>query len=229
MKIRTCLLAGVILLLAVNPSWANLIANGSFESYVVAGTDADFGTFVRYYSPNPDITGWTVTGSIGGYPNNVDLVHSSLYPAFAGTQSLDMEGAVGASGVISQSFATTSGATYNLSFEYANNPYGSGARMDALVTGTSALLDTHVVHNTSTIPTMDYRLFSQNFIADSATTTLQFSALSNSGYGIALDAVSVNTVPLPAAAWLLLSGLGGLGFVMRRRRGECAVLGSAAA
>ena len=189
MKIRTCLLAGVILLLAVNPSWATpLIVNGGFESYGVAGTDADFGSYVRYYSPpaNTDITGWTITGSSGGNPNNVDLVHSSLYPAFAGTQSLDMEGAVGASGVISQSFATTSGVTYNLSFEYADNPYGPKppAMMNALVTGTGTLLNQDVSHAGSTGTSMDYLLFSQNFVANSANTTLQFSALTNSGYGV---------------------------------------------
>ena len=37
--------------------------------------------------------------------------------------------------------------------------------------------------------------------------------------GVALfDDVQVNAVPLPAAAWLLLSGLGGLGAMVRRKR-----------
>src|ERR1700733_9150115 len=190
MNVKTCLLAGTILLLPVSPSWANLIVNGSFESFVVAGTDTNFGTFVRYFSPpdNTDITGWTITGSSGANPNNVDPVHNPLYPAFSGMQSLDMEGAVGASGVISQSFATTSGKTYNLSFDYANNPDGgSGAMMNALVSGTSALLNQNVSHTGSTGASMNYVLFSQNFVADSAKTTLQFSALTNSGFGIALD------------------------------------------
>ena len=93
MKIRTCFLAAAMLLLAVNPSWANLITNGSFESFIIAGTDQNFGSFVRYFSPPPntDIADWTVTGSSGGHPNSVDLVHNTLYPAFAGIESLDME------------------------------------------------------------------------------------------------------------------------------------------
>jgi hypothetical protein len=38
---------------------------------------------------------------------------------------------------------------------------------------------------------MDYTLFSADFTADADSATLQFSALTNSGYGIVLDAVSV--------------------------------------
>jgi hypothetical protein len=223
MKIKTCLLAAAMLLLAVNPSWANLIVNGSFETFVIAGTDVDFGGFVRYFSPPPntDITDWTITGSSGGHPNSVDLVHSFGYPAFAGNQSLDMEGDVGASGVIFQSFATTPGVTYDLSFAYGNNPFGFGGTMNALVTGTSVLLNQNVSHNTSTGANMHYVLFSQNFVADSATTTLEFAALTNSGFGIALDAVDVSVasapMPEPASLTLLAIGLAGLGFSRRRK------------
>jgi len=184
--VRTCLLSIAILLLAVSPSRAN---------FIVTGTDQPFAGFTRYFSPPPntDITGWTISGSSGGNPNNVDLVNNAKYPAFVGTQSLDMEGNVGASGVIFQTFATVPGTVYNLSFAYGNNPYGSGATMNVLVTGAGKLLNQSVSHNTSTLSNMNYQLFSQNFTADSATTTLTFSAITNSGYGIALDAVSVNS------------------------------------
>ncbi|HEV3203857.1 MAG TPA: DUF642 domain-containing protein [Gemmataceae bacterium] len=190
---KTCLLSAALLLLAVRPGWAdNLIVNGSFESYDPSA-GIDYGSYIRFFSPPPNtgITGWIITGSSGGNPNNVDLAHSFLWPAFDGNESLDMEGAEGASGVICQSFATTPGTTYTLSFAYGNNPGDSGATMNVLVMGADVLLDQDVSHNTSTFADMDYTLFSADFTADADSATLQFSALTNSGYGIVLDAVSV--------------------------------------
>jgi hypothetical protein len=212
-----------MLLLAASPGRADQIVNGGFESFVImVPPDVNFGTFLRLFSPPPntDITGWTISGSSGGNPNSVDLVHSSLYPAFAGTQSLDMEGAVGASGVIFQSFATTPGDVYDLSFEYANNPFGRGATMNVLVTGAGTLLNENVSHNSS-IVTMDYKLFSQDFTADSGMTTLTFSAITNSGFGIALDAVSVvpaaAATPEPSTFIMFVLGLCALAFLRPRK------------
>lgn len=216
-----------MLLLAVSPIRADLIVNGGFENFVIAGTDANFGGFIRYFSPpaNTDIMGWTISGTPSdGAPNNVDLVDKSLYAAFAGSKSLDMEGAVGASGVIFQSFATTPGDLYNLSFEYANNPQpgsGSSGTMNVLVTGSGTLLDQNVTHSGSLFSNMNYQLFSQDFTANSLTTTLQFEALTKSGFGIALDAVSVNevgAVPEPSLVALLGASLIALLFAARRRR-----------
>ena len=220
-----------MLLLLVSTSQADLIVNGNFQTFSIAGTDANFGGFIRYFSPpaNTDITGWTISGTASdGAPNNVDLVHTSFYPSFsgsAGSQSLDMEGAVGASGQLFQSFVTTPGNLYNLSFEYANNPQpgpSSSGSMNVLVTGSTTLLDQNVTHSGSTFLNMGYKLFSQDFTADSTTTTLQFEALTKSGFGIALDAVSVNpattAVPEPVLMGPLGVGLVALLLAARSRR-----------
>jgi hypothetical protein len=232
--VRTCLLFVTMLLLFVSTSQANLIVNGSFDNFTISGTDANFGGFIRYFSPpaNTHIMAWTISGTPSdGAPNNVDLVHTSFYPSFTGSpgsQSIDMEGAVGASGVIFQSFATTPGDLYNLSFEYANNPQPgptSSGSMNVLVTGSMTLLDQNVTHSGSAFSNMNYQLFSQNFTADSATTTLRFEALTHSGFGIALDAVSVNSVtsavPEPALMAPVGAGLVVLLSAARYRRRKC--------
>jgi hypothetical protein len=94
--------------------------------------------------------------------------------------------------------------------------------MNAKVTGVGTLLDQNVSHNTSTFANMDYRLFSQTFVADSSSATLTFSAVTNSGFGIALDAVSVESPAVPEIdAGLLASActvLGGGVLMLRGRR-----------
>ena len=99
-----------IWLLSIGNAPATVLVNGGFEQLTTSGD-----LFIP--AGDPSLVGWAiVTGS-------VDVVsNTGSWPAFAGAQSLDLDGHSG--GTIEQVFATTVGATYVLSFEYANKPSG---------------------------------------------------------------------------------------------------------
>jgi len=114
-------------------------------------------------------------------------------------------------GTIQQSFATTAGQRYSLAFLYSHNPVDvvGGATVSARVQvlGGGTLLDQTISHTAGT-PTTNFLNF---FIADSASTTVRFTALTQQGTGgIVLDAVQVNeatTVPEPTSLAILGFGL----------------------
>lgn len=204
--------AAVAALLAAAPSTnaANLIVNGGFEEPVGGG----------YFTPGSSaLTGWSVGGGIG---DSVEIVGGVIWPAYDGLQSLDLEGGTGSFGVISQSFATNIGQSYVLSFAYANNyagPFGSSSA-DVTVAGSTDLLAESITHAGSTSQDMGWTLFSRTFVADSTTTTLAFASTDGTGYGIALDAVSVHAAAVPEPASLMMGALGfagGLGLLRRNR------------
>jgi hypothetical protein len=80
----------------------------------------------------------------------------------------------------------------------------------------------------SVLGTFNLTANAQNGCADSPACHWDASSVSFSGnarsiqfgnaIGQGFDNITVNAVPLPAAAWLLISGLGGLGSLVRRRR-----------
>ncbi|MEZ6073565.1 MAG: DUF642 domain-containing protein [Pirellulales bacterium] len=192
MRSMAILLAGSICVtLPSQVAEAEQIVNGGFELPVGGGVQT-------FYAPSSGIPGWTVTGG------NVDLVNTTFFPSFAGSQSLDLTG--DAFGTIEQSFSTTPGVRYNLSFMYADNPFSATteyARVD--VEGNNTLLSQIIYHGGSTPSQMNYLAYSGLFTADSSTATLRFrEILGDSLGGILLDDVSVAAVPEPSMFVLLL-------------------------
>ena len=176
------------------PAQAALIVNGGFESPVIAANN--YYTFSS--ESDPALPGWTV---ISG---DVDVNSSNGFGTpFSGAQWLDLSGNV--RGSIAQSFATTPGASYQLSFAYANNVHASSAMatMSVLGAGINPLLTADLYHVGSVIGNMNYYTYSSSFVANSSLTTLQFAAdFPNTGSGLALDAISV--VPEPSGLELCL-------------------------
>ena len=99
----------------------NLIVNGSFESPSATSS----GKIIEVFSGSEpagftwNVTSGTVEITQQGYVDPAGQVFAG--PAFQGSQWLDLDGI--SPGAIAQTFATTPGTLYALSFAYANNPF----------------------------------------------------------------------------------------------------------
>src|SRR5262249_4645160 len=89
---------------------ANALTNGDFET-------PDQGNLFSFdiLAGSTFITGWTVT------QGSVDLTTTACcFPAFSGHQAVDLVGTLSTGG-LTQTFATTPGQTYDLTFAYSHN------------------------------------------------------------------------------------------------------------
>ena len=172
---------------------ADEIVNGGFEQPAIA-------TFLEVVAPNSaTIPGWTVTAG------SVDVVNAAgngfdVGPADQGAQYLDLNGT--RAGTISQTFPTTPGATYQLSFAYANN-YFPPTSLTAQVTlsdGSGALFVTTVSHASSVAGNLNWAAFNQWFTARQSSTTLTFVSTNAGNGGVFLDSISVRAIVTPTLA-----------------------------
>jgi len=213
------------LALCCGAAHANLLTNGSFEigapiNGCVAGTTS--------------LPGWSVT------TGNIDILASpscALGAAADGVAFIDLTGSYGAgAGTISQSFATTAGASYTLSFYFGANPdwqypsmVGGGYANDGPTKSLDVLIDGAQLGSTYSIDTTGqawsdpaWHLETTSFVAAGSTTQLTFESLNGANgtvYGPLLDGVSVvASVPEPGTVTLLLGGLLVLGLKAARRR-----------
>lgn len=205
MKISKQWLAGMALV-ALSPfasAAPNLIVNGGFESSTFNGTFATYGV------GSSSLTGWTINDG------SVDLINSYWTPS-SGAYSLDLSG--NTDGTISQSFATVIGQKYLISFDLAGNPDDHGDTEKYVQVGLSQQPVYAFETAGKTHGAMGWTTHSFSFQAVSTSSTLHFTSLQESAYGVALDNISVTAVPEPETYAMLLAGLGLVGAAARRRR-----------
>ena len=205
-------------LLTRNIAEANLLVNGSFESGPSAGS------FVNLAGGTTSITGWVVTGE------GIDYIGTLWAPA-DGTHSLDLDGSVASTttppfvhGGIAQTFATTAGTNYLVTFDLAGNPFGAPTIKPLGVFAAAQQTNFTFDVTGKNASNMGWLPENWTFTANSASSTLEFRSLTVSpftGFGPALDNVSVTAITVPPSVpepySLLLLGFGLIGFAAWRR------------
>ncbi|HVT83213.1 MAG TPA: choice-of-anchor C family protein [Phycisphaerae bacterium] len=193
----------------------NLLVNGSFETYTKNPSTWTIPNSVDWNVPvgNTAITGWTVTrGPIDYYTQLQWQPQDAL-------RTLDLGGTPGNGGVI-QSFATTPGQAYQVSFYLSGNPDGGPSNKTLRVIAGNVTqdyaFDISVMHNT--LANMMWQPYSFQFVATNATSSIELynTMPTVTSQGPVIDNVSVVAVPEPGA--LSIFGLGVGGMILRRRR-----------
>ena len=156
------------------------LANGSFET----GAYVDNGSgFQQLNAPNSSIADWTVDAG------SVDWI-GTYWPAQEGSMSIDMSGVE--AGTLSQTFATTIGNTYNVSFQLSGNPEGDPTVKTLEVSATGGTVGLYSYDVTANDLThMNWRPETYSFLATSASTTLSFVSTTAGAFGPAIDNVVV--------------------------------------
>jgi choice-of-anchor C domain-containing protein len=160
--------------------------NGSFET----GTYADGGSgFEQLNAGDTSIDGWTVDSG------SVDWI-DTYWPAADGSKSIDMSGAD--AGAISQTFDTTIGNTYTVSFALSGNPAGDPTVKTLDVSATGGTVSNYTYDVTGNdLTNMNWTQATYTFLATSATTTLSFVSTTTGAFGPAIDNVVVTeSVPV---------------------------------
>ncbi|SFL96511.1 choice-of-anchor C family protein [Streptomyces pini] len=184
---RSCTTAAVAAVLfaaagtATAAPTASRFDDGSFEYPAVAANS--FQSFAAGASMGP----WKVTSGAA------DLIGAGFWQAAEGDQSLDLNATVPAT--VAQTFTTTPGKTYTVTYSLAGNPDGASP----LKTG-RALVDGQNFQDFSfdtagkTRSNMGYVTRQFTFVANNPTTTLAFASTTpNSAHGPVIDDVRVHT------------------------------------
>ena len=168
-----------------------LLVNGSFEDGPPAGR------FVNVKAGSTVIKGWAVTGE------GVDFI-GTLWPGSQGAHSIDLDGSARSSitppfakGGVAQTFPTTPGARYKVTFDLAGNPFHPPRIKPMRVLAAGQSVDFSFDVTGKSAARMGWIPESWTFTANAATTTLELLSLTVppvTGWGAAIDNVTVALV-----------------------------------
>lgn len=172
-----------------------------------------------------DFTGWTEGGntgftSVAGSANGIDQITDAhlTYDPNTGSWQAQM-GPLGSDGTLSQTFATTPGEFYAVTFYMASE---GGSPTDFFATfGGNTLLSLNPV------PDQLYQIYTSTVAATGSSTALTFSFRSDPGFQFLDDVSVVDTgtnapaAPEPAAWWLMAGGLAFAFLKARQGRQYC--------
>lgn len=176
------------------------IVNGSFEDRPIAFPD-------RVSMSN--LSSWSASGGSMLHERGVNGV--SNIAAHSGVQFVSMGHSGASNDTLTQTFVTTPGATYDVSFAVACIQGDGLQRVTATVLDGANVLGS--VQAEVSVRSAGWQVFGLQFTAASASSTLRFvHTLGSGNANVAVDSVAVT--PAPAALPLLALGLCG-----RRRRG----------
>ncbi len=222
MQLNRLVLAFFCLLLPrATDAYASIIVNGSFEDPAVP-----VGTYQNFLAGSTAITGWTVVGIDSSVVNATYSQNGIVFNSQDGNQYLDLAGvnSNSTSSGVTQTISTLVGVNYLVSF-YVGSATDGFQHFPSTVDLT---IDSgpRVGYTNPNAPTtsVDWKLFTVPFTAQSTTTTLTFqNGSASSNYLGALDNVSVtvnavNAVPEPSsfAVFVLTTFLFALAQIRKR-------------
>lgn len=201
---------GMASALIASGAQALAFTNGSFE-----GSTSTPG-YNELAGGSTAILGWTTVLSGVEWADPNDGGVPDFGDAKDGRMIVDLANYVYTGGGLEQTFDTTPNVTYRVEFwgsTFKDHGRDGTGLIDATV---GDVTQTFGVSNLTA--TLVWTQFFFDFAATGTSSTLRFSNSQDPYTHFAMiDAVSVTAVPLPAAGWLMLSGLAGLATFSRRR------------
>jgi hypothetical protein len=198
--------------ISATASAANLISDGSFEAL------SSGGSWTINTAPTD---GWTVglapgTAS-GGAAVGLEVRQSGVVgTAEDGSKFIELDG--NQNDMISQSFSTVKGTTYELSFWFADRADLTAAQ-SAKTGGFAYSIDGQTTTLKGFSFGTDWNQLVVDFVATGTKTSFSIWAQGTSdSFGTSFDNFSVTAVPEPATLGLFAAGLAMLGLSSRRRR-----------